>query len=370
LLKFSLTWDSMKFLFLVQGEGRGHMTQAIELAKILINNGHELIHTFIGTSKRREIPLYFFEQIPSEVQGIQSPNFILDQDNKSLDLWKSITFNSRYLGTYKNSLYLIHKKIKQARPDALINFYDFLGGFYFRFYNPARVKHICIGRQFLTLHPNYIFEENRDMERRLFMLNNKLTSQGCHKYLALSFRPYHPLKIGKVSVVPPLIKEATRSAQTKNKDFILGYMVNDGYAEEFIEQHKQYQNQKMHCFWDRKGAAMKYSPHENLTFHKIDNQLFTELMCQCKGYISTAGFESICEAMYLQKPTLMVPVEGQYEQACNAIDGEISGAGKKASTFDISLLLETIRHYQPPSEFRNWANRTESIFLDELTNFQ
>jgi hypothetical protein len=26
----------------------------------------------------------------------------------------------------------------------------------------------------------------------------------------------------------------------------------------------------------------------------------------------------------------MVPIAGQYEQACNALDGEMSGAGKKS----------------------------------------
>jgi uncharacterized protein (TIGR00661 family) len=231
------------------------------------------------------------------------------------------------------------------------------------------VKHICVGRQFLTLHPDYIFEPNRDVEKKLFLLNNKLTSQGCDKYLALSFRPYQPRKIDKVSVVPPLLKSEMKTAIPSKEDFILGYMVNDGYAEEFIEQHKNQPDQEMHCFWDRKGMPATYSPHHNLTFHQIDNERFTDYMKRCKGYISTAGFESICEAMYLDKPSLMIPVDGQYEQACNAIDGAISGAGKRASTFDIALLLDVISRYQPPVEFKNWVAQAESIFIEELTNF-
>ena len=166
----------MKFLFLVQGEGRDHMTQAIELARILVNNGHELVHTLIGKSTRREIPQYFFNQIPGNVEAIKSPNFILDQDNKSLDLWKSITFNSKFLGTYKKSLDLIHKRVKQTQAHVLINFYDFLGGFYFKFYRPKGVKHICIGRQFLTYHPEYVFAPEREVEKKLYKLNNKLSS--------------------------------------------------------------------------------------------------------------------------------------------------------------------------------------------------
>lgn len=48
-------------------------------------------------------------------------------------------------------------------------------------------------------------------------------------------------------------------------------------------------------------------------------------MAGCKAYASTAGFESVCEAMYLGKPILMVPAH--IEQDCNAYDAEKSGAG-------------------------------------------
>ena len=33
----------MKFLFIVQGEGRGHLTQAITLEEMLLRNGHEVV---------------------------------------------------------------------------------------------------------------------------------------------------------------------------------------------------------------------------------------------------------------------------------------------------------------------------------------
>ena len=150
-------------------------------------------------------------------------------------------------------------------------------------------------------------------------------------------------------------------------------ILQGGFAEsieDFIEQHKGYPNEQMHCFWDRKDMPKEYSPHPNLTFHQIDNRLFTDFMSRCKGYISTAGFESVCEAMYLEKPTLMIPVDGQYEQACNAIDGEISGAGKRAEKFDIGLLLDEISKYQPPSDFKEWVHQAESIFINELTNLR
>ncbi|MFP3471683.1 glycosyltransferase family protein, partial [Micrococcus sp. SIMBA_144] len=81
-----------------------------------------------------------------------------------------------------------------------------------------------------------------------------------------------------------------------------------------------------------------YQALPNLTFHLINEQLFLEKMATCKGFLTTAGFESIGEAMFLGKPILMVPVKGQYEQRCNALDAEMAGAGKASDTFDLSVL--------------------------------
>ncbi len=358
----------MKFLFLVQGEGRGHMTQAIVLSQMLTKNGHKITHTFIGKSDRRIVPDYFRHNILSPVEEIISPNFILDASNKSLRMRKTLAHNAMRLGIYSHSLKRIHQKVMETKPDVVINFYDFLGGFYFRFYRPRNVRHICIGRQFLTYHPSYTFAPNRATEKRLFLMNNRLTSQRCDKYIALSFGPCHPQKTGKTVVAPPLLNPEIKKGPVSHEDFLLGYMVNDGYAEEIIQWHRKNKEQKIHCFWDRKSVPETYSPHENLTFHQIDNILFGDMMRRCKGYISTAGFESICEAMYLQKPVLMVPVSNQYEQQCNALEAVKSGAGIMADYFDITSFLEYLKQYTPDARFRRWEEQAENVIIEELTN--
>ena len=38
----------MKFLFIVQGEGKGHLTQALALEEMLKNNGHEVVEVLVG----------------------------------------------------------------------------------------------------------------------------------------------------------------------------------------------------------------------------------------------------------------------------------------------------------------------------------
>ena len=55
----------MKFLFIVQGEGRGHLTQAITLEEILRRNGHEVVEVLVGKSSSRRLPGFFNRNIHS-----------------------------------------------------------------------------------------------------------------------------------------------------------------------------------------------------------------------------------------------------------------------------------------------------------------
>jgi hypothetical protein len=67
--------------------------------------------------------------------------------------------------------------------------------------------------------------------------------------------------------------------------------------------------------------------------------------------------------MYLGKPVMMVPVAGQYEQACNALDGEESGAGKKADFFDFSLLTKLqLPDPNHTVNYRKWVESWPSEF--------
>ena len=53
---------SKKYILAVQGEGRGHMTQAITMYDLLIEQGHTVCAVILGSSSRREAPAFFFRK--------------------------------------------------------------------------------------------------------------------------------------------------------------------------------------------------------------------------------------------------------------------------------------------------------------------
>ena len=40
----------MRYLFIIQGEGRGHLTQAMTLERLLTSHGHEVVKMLVGKS--------------------------------------------------------------------------------------------------------------------------------------------------------------------------------------------------------------------------------------------------------------------------------------------------------------------------------
>lgn len=68
-----------------------------------------------------------------------------------------------------------------------------------------------------------------------------------------------------------------------------------------------------------------FSKHEkvgytqgNVKVSPVHNENYNKSVANCEGLLTGAGFEAPAEALYLGKKVLVVPMFGQYEQACNA----------------------------------------------------
>ncbi len=355
----------MRFLFIIQGEGRGHLTQAISFAQLIRSQGHELVSVVVGKSKRRELPDFFRKEISSPILSVDSPNFECDAQQRKIQLGKTIWKNALRLPVFWKSLQAIDQAVKTAQPDVILNFYDLLGGFYNLFFQP-KARFWVIGHQYLIWHPDFHFAPNRRLEKFLFQLNTLMTAMGADEILALSF--LQQKKSGSnLRVVPPLLRKEVITLNPIQRDFFLAYMVNPGYSEEVIRYAKKYPHLQIKAYWDKKDAAEVENPLPNLSFHRVNDRTFLEDMAACKGLVCTAGFESVCEAMYLGKPVMMIPVAGQYEQACNALDAEASGVGIASADFDFGK-FEQVQKKDPEGSliFKEWTASWPKI-LSEIT---
>ncbi len=360
--------SAKKYLLVVQGEGRGHMTQAMTMYEMLLEQGHTVCAVILGSSGKRDIPEFFFKKIDSPIFQLQSPNFISDKKNKSINITKSVLHNLAHLKTFRQSLKKIDEIVTEHQPDIVINFFDLLIGLYYRFYKP-KAKMVCIAHQYIYFHPEFEFPKGYFFDKLAIKFYTKLTSRGSSKNLALSFYKIYTHN-DEVTVVPPLLRKEIFDLPVANSNYYLVYLVNNGYYEEIIAWHKLNPSVELHCFTDSPQKLLgEYNyVHENLHLHAINDKLFLEKMSQAKGLASTAGFESVCEAMYLRKPVLMVPIEGHFEQFCNSRDAAKAGAGIYDSKFDLTRLVDyTTESQQKYNEYKNWITTARDRIYKEIS---
>ncbi len=249
----------LKYVFLVQGEGRGHMTQAITLSAILQKAGHSVEHVFVGTNSRRVVPDFFLNKVKAvNVESLPSPGFVTDRKGKSVRIWAAIANGLFNLHRYIKSILEVYKVVKKVKPDVFLNFYDPLGGLYNLIFRPGLV-YMCIGHQYLAHHEDFQFASGT-IDRWLFLLNNKLTAIGAKNQLALSFTSYSRPEDPKLLVFPPLLRTDIKTCEVIERDYILAYLLNKGYSEELLEWHEHNQDIRIHCFWDNEEVDDEYSP--------------------------------------------------------------------------------------------------------------
>jgi uncharacterized protein (TIGR00661 family) len=355
----------MRLLFVVQGEGRGHMTQAIALKDLLAKHGHTVVEALVGRSHRREVPQFFVERIGCPVRGFASPNFVA-KNERGINVARSVLYNFARTHIYFQSIAFLRRRIRRLAPDLVVSFYEPMCGWAcgLRF---KVVPYVTLAHQFLMLHPGFVFPRRSFFEQIFVNVFTLAFFPRARKRLALSFVPMPHIRHRRLYVVPPLLRARVTELTPTTGSHILGYILNPGYSHDIIAWHEQHPEVEAHFFWDRRDAPQELQVRPGLTFHRIHDEKFMRLMASCRGFAGTAGFESVCEAMYLRKPALMVPTGGHFEQRCNALDGFRAGAGVAADSFDLDRLLALIPAYDAEDRcFRDWASSAEDVFLGHL----
>ena len=353
----------MKYLFFIQTDGRGHMTQALALKEKLENRGHSIIGAIVGANKNKPLPGFFTKQIDCPLFFLESPKFLLDKKGKGIKVFASILFSLYKLPKYLQSIKNIKKIINNLKPNVLINFYEPIAGAYYKLSKDTRPM-FCIGHQHFIEHPSFKYPSISLFAQLSFKFYNNLVSGPRTTKIALSFTKETDLKDKKIFVCPPLIRDYIKKQEPSDDNFILAYLLNSGYAEEIIKWSKNNPNYKVEAFWDKLGEPETHFG-KNLTFHYLSGKKFINKLVHCTAYAATAGFDSIAEAAYLQKKILMIPTKKHFEQKCNAIDAKRAGIAFSSNHFDISSLMIKKQKTQS-KEFKDWVDKYDNKIVNIL----
>jgi uncharacterized protein (TIGR00661 family) len=346
-----------RFIFTVQGEGRGHLTQAISLTQIAREAGHEVVGYAVGSFEGRKIPAFFTDFIgETPIIQYESPSINYGK-GKSVQLGKTAMQAFTKFGTYWKSATQLGEFIEELQPDGIVNFYESITGLY-NLKSGSKIPCMSVGHQYLLLSEHFESIPEKALDRYLLNLNTRITAIGSRKLLGLSFRKLPNDIKRNIIAVPPLLRQEVKSIQAQAGERWLAYLTHYRLADEIMAWSRQNPDVKLDCFWDNPTRKSEYQYSDSLTFHPIDAEKYLDKMTHCAGLISTAGFESVAEAMYLGKPVMMVPVPNHIEQMINAHDGVLSGAGVRARSFDLNIFKDYLPLHKPVQDtYQHWVSQ-------------
>ncbi|MDR1414583.1 MAG: glycosyltransferase, partial [Odoribacteraceae bacterium] len=157
----------MKFLFTVQGEGRGHLTQAIATREMLERAGHQVVGVLVGRGRGMTLPPFLVERLGDGVATFDSPCFLFPRDGGRARVVATFFYHACRPARYARGVSFIRRTLAASGAEAVINFYEPVAGLAFALRRP-RVPVYCVGHQYLFLHPGFVFPRGR---RRLDTLS-------------------------------------------------------------------------------------------------------------------------------------------------------------------------------------------------------
>lgn len=199
----------MKVIFVIQGEGRGHLTQALALKQMMEREGHEVVKMLVGKSKMRELPSFFVNQAGCPMEQFYSPNFLPAKDNRRCGLLRSIAYNISLTPTYLSSILYIRNQVRKSGAELVVNFYELLCGLAYAMFHFG-IPEVCVGHQYLFLHPSFKMPQRHTLSGAMLKLFTRFTCLRATSRLALSLRNYEKNPVPGMKVVPPLLRSEVK----------------------------------------------------------------------------------------------------------------------------------------------------------------
>jgi len=354
--------SELSAVFVVQGEGRGHMTQALALADFLRAAGHRVDRVLLGTSPFRSVPEYFASRIGAPVETFEAPTLVPDRLGRGASTTATVLDVLRRSPAFVRSMRRIREATGSA--DVVMNFLDLMGGLS-RLVPGSDAPSVAVAHNYLFQHPALGRLPGPGVTRRLVMGYVRATTVGSGRRIALSFAPLDGSAPEGLEVAPPLLRPRLQRLAVRDDGHLLAYALNPGYGALLAAWQRRHPEARVHCYLDGGRAALPGEPPPGFEVHALNDEAFLAHLASCHAYVGSAGFESICEAFWLGKPVLAVPTAGHYEQTLNAWDAERVGAARSGTYEDLEAFWQS-----PPvpsegavRDFRAWVARAPEVIV-------
>jgi uncharacterized protein (TIGR00661 family) len=276
----------MKIFYAVQATGNGHISRALTLLPHLAKRGD--VDVFLSGSNSHLSP-----QLPIKYR---SKGISLYYNNGGGLNYGKILFQRNPLKVIKEA-----KELPVDKYDLVINDFDFITSLACAL---KKTPSIHFGHQASFHYKEAPRPSHTSFHGELLLADFVRASH----HVGLHFEKYHS------SIFGAIVKEEFIQAKPHNHQHVTVYLpaLQKNKLEQLLEKIPA---QKFEVF--SKDVKYQYR-FRNIFYYPIDQLHFNKSLLTCTGIICGAGFETPAEAMQLGKKILALPIEGQYEQFCNA----------------------------------------------------
>lgn len=349
-----------RIAIIIQSEGKGHLSQAVEAMRILKEQGKEVVAVSIGRKPFQRLPDYFSEAFPKPFRTFYSPGFLIKRNKRGISLTRTLLMHLPLIPIYLFAALRLRMVIRLSRAEGVLNFYDPVGAVACSRLRKKR-RIVSVSHHFYLSHPDFFSPRGFGIQPYLLGFMNNYFIRHSDNVLALSFRKAKSR--GKIRVVPPLIDIRIRRSEPGKMGRDLCYLLNDGFIDPVSDHYIQNEDISLDLFVSGiPPATIKNRVH----IHTAERRAFIERLKHCRRLICTAGFDTVAEAFYLGIPVYLVPSEDHLEQYCNALDASRTGMAFQME--QVSDLQDVDFEPRRNEAFRNWVAQAEERFMEVIGN--
>ncbi|MCB9625085.1 MAG: teichoic acid biosynthesis protein [Sandaracinus sp.] len=312
----------MRILYGVVGEGMGHAMRSRVVLEHLFREGHEVEVVASGRA------VDFLKKRFPEVQRIHGLHIVYEDNRvrRGKTLWENVLSGAANL---PGQIEAYFELLEDFEPECVIS--DFESWTYF-FAKAHRLPVFSIDNMQVLNRctiPDDVIEGHRaDFEIAKAFVKSKLPF--CDHYLITTF--FHPpIRKERTSLHPPILRPEILAAPRTQGEHLLVYQTAEGH--ETLAKTLQATGLECRVYGMRRGITEE-QVEGNLRFQPFSEAGFIADLASARGVIAGGGFTLMGEAVFLHKPMLSVPVEGQFEQVLNGRYLQALGYGRHAEDLD------------------------------------
>jgi uncharacterized protein (TIGR00661 family) len=316
----------MNIVYGVSGEGLGHVFEAIEIIRLLREDGHTVKVLTFGDRACRSLAAF----APTRIEGVH-----LFFNARGLSLATTLRKNYRCFPFYWRQTRRLLRELAEFQPEVFLTAYEPFTTF---------AAH-RLGRPLISMdNQNGLCRLRRERGTDLlgFYLvrwATRVVTWGAAEYIVKSFERGEEGD-PRIHVVAPMIQQGIRDLRPCNGSRVLVYLTKPNAAvidllqsipEVFVVYGQQRTGEDRNIIYRAQGPD--YLPD----------------LASCKAIIGTTGFSLIADSIYLKKPYFGVPLKGQFEQEHNARFLARSGFGEFAEVLSrekIEAFLARLSEYR------------------------